>query len=75
MNDLGLSGENDGRIIFYTKDLSANVRKAADDLVSEAAYGLERWSNTEEFTALSVRERVKCMCHVGLSGMAKMCLP
>lgn len=27
----------------------------------------------EEFTALSVRERVKCMCHVGLSGMAKMC--
>ena len=38
------------------------------------AYGLERWSNTEEFTALSVRERVKCMCHVGLSGMAKKVL-
>ncbi len=67
---MGIAGENDGRIIFYTKDLSAKVREAVADLVRDAAYGLERWANTKEFAALSVGDRIKYMCRAGLRGMA-----
>lgn len=69
---MGLIGNDGGRIIFYTKDLSENVRKAAADLMCEAAYGLEQWSKTDVFTAMTVGERIRQMCREGLSGLAKI---
>lgn len=70
---MGLVGNDGGRIIFYTKDLSENVRKAVAYLIREAAFGLERWSKTEAFAAVTVGERIRRMCREGLTGMAKIC--
>lgn len=68
---MGLWGNDGGRIIFYTKDLSENVRKAVAELMREASYGLERWSKTDVFAAMTVGERIRQMCREGLTGMAK----
>ena len=68
---MGIDGNDSGRMIFYTKDLSADVRKEVSGLVREAAYGLERWSKTDGFANLDAAERIKKMCHAGLQGMKK----
>ena len=38
----------------------------------EASCGLERWSKTDEFAAMTVGERIRRMCREGLTGMAKI---
>lgn len=67
-----IDGIDSGRMIFYTKDLSENVRKAVADLIKETVCGLERWSKTDEFATMTVSERIKRMCHEGLQGMKKI---
>ena len=69
---MGIDGGDSGRMIFYTKELSANIRKAVYDLIKEAAYGLEQWSKTDKFATMTVSERIKRMCHEGLQGMKKI---
>lgn len=69
---MGIDGNDGGRIIFYTKDLSANVRRDVYEMMKEAACGLEQWSKTDEFADLNVAERIKKMCHAGLQGMKKI---
>ena len=66
---MGIDGDGSGRMIFYTKELGANVRRAASSLIQEAAYGLERWSETDEFAVMTVSERIKWMCREGLQGI------
>ena len=67
---MGIIEGSGKRLIFYTEDLSPKVRDAVAELLTEAAYGLEKWSNTDSFAALSTAERIKIMCKKGLEGMA-----
>ncbi|MBO6301987.1 MAG: hypothetical protein J6N15_06080 [Ruminiclostridium sp.] len=66
---MGIIKGSGARFIFYTKDLSENVRSAAAELASQAAYGLEKWSRTDVFRAMSPSERIEYMCMAGLEGM------
>ena len=66
---MGLIGESGGRLIFYTAELSDSGRKEVSEMLTEAAYGLERWSQTGEFSAMTTGERIKNMCRMGLTGM------
>lgn len=67
---MGLEGESGGRLIFYTSNLSPEVRDAVSGMLRKAAYNLERWSETEEFGAMSTGDRIKYMCKEGLAGLA-----
>ena len=66
---MGMDGNDSGRMIFYTKELSENVSKEVYGMMREAAYGLERWSETDGFVDLDAAERIKKMCDAGLQGM------
>ncbi len=69
---MGLLGDNGGRLIYYIENLSENVRAEVSTLLKNAAYGLERWSKTKEFAALSTGARIKFMCKIGLNGMSEL---
>ena len=69
---MGIVEGSGGRLIFYTKDLPENVRRAVSRLAELAAYNLEKWSRTDAFRAMTRAERVKCMCKWGLEGMLRM---
>ena len=65
---MGIIEGSGSRLIFYTKDLPENVRTAVSELAVLSAYGLERWSKTESFKAMSTGERIKQMCRWGFEG-------
>ncbi len=67
---MGVIEGSGGRLIYYTEDLSPKVRDAVSKLLEEAAYKLEKWSETEEFRSLSIGERIKVMCKAGLDGIS-----
>lgn len=62
---MGIIEGSGSRLMFYTKDLSVNVRKAVSELAVLSADGLERWSMTDSFKAISTGERIKRMCKWG----------
>ncbi len=66
---MGLLGEREGRLLHYTKELTEPVRDAVGKLLSEAAQGLEKWSWTDAFLAMSAGDRIKYLCRLGLPGM------
>lgn len=65
---LGIIEGSGSRLMFYTKDLSENVRKAVSWLAVLSANGLERWSKTDSFKTMSTDERIKQMCRMGFEG-------
>ena len=69
---MGLIGESGGRLIFYTAELSESARREVSELLTKAANGLESWSQTEDFSAMTTGERVKRMCRMGLAGMVEL---
>ena len=69
---MGIVEGSGGRLIFYTKELPENVRRAVSRLAELAAYNLEKWSRTDAFRAMTKAERVKCMCKWGLEGMLQL---
>ena len=69
---MGIKGSEGGRMIYYTMELSDNVRRALEELIREAAEGLERWSRSDDFAGLTTGERIKRMCFAGISGMREM---
>lgn len=68
---MGVIPGSGGRMIFYTEELSENVRKAVAELLTEATYSLERWTAEDSFKALTTGDRIKLMCHKGLAGIAE----
>ncbi|MEE5993528.1 MAG: hypothetical protein V3G42_09840 [Oscillospiraceae bacterium] len=64
---MGIITGNGGRMAVYTKDLSAKVKVAATAIISQAAYQLEKWSETEQFLKMTNPERIKLMCQTGIS--------
>ena len=66
---MGVISGSGGRLLFYTKDLPENVRRAVSRLAEIIACGLESWSLTEGFRAMTIAERIKWMCRTGLEGM------
>ncbi|MBQ7656049.1 MAG: hypothetical protein IJS41_06025 [Clostridia bacterium] len=66
---MGVIPGSGGRLIFYTKDLPENARRAVSRLAERIAYGLEKWSHTDSFRAMTTAERIKWMCRTGLEGM------
>ena len=69
---MGIIGGSGNRLIFYTKDLPENVRKAVAGAAETAAYGLESWSQTDSFSAMTEAQRIKYMCKAGLEGMMSL---
>lgn len=69
---MGVIPGSGGRMIYYTKDLPDNVRKAVSGLAALIADTLEEWSRTEDFRAMTAAERVKTLCRAGLEGMLQM---
>lgn len=65
---MGIIEGSGSRLMFYTKDLSENVRKAVSELAVLSADGLERWLMTDSFKAMSTSERIKKMCNWGFEG-------
>ncbi len=65
---LGIIEGSGSRLMFYTKDLPENVRKAVSELAVLSADGLERWSKTDSFKAMSTDERIRQMCRMGFEG-------
>ena len=66
---MGIIPGSGSRLGFYTKDLSPDVCGAVSEILETAAYGLEEWSGSEGFKALSTAERIKVICRKGLAGM------
>ena len=67
---MGIIEGSGSRLAVYTKDLSVKVEKAACELTKQAAFGLEKWSQSESFKALTNARRIDIMCSVGINGMA-----
>lgn len=65
---MGIIEGSGSRLMFYTKNLSENVRKAVSELAVLSADGLERWSMTDSFKSMSTSERIKQMCKWGFEG-------
>ena len=65
---MGIIEGSGSRLMFYTKDLSENVRKAVSWLAVLSANGLERWSKTDSFKTMSTGELIKQMCRMGFEG-------
>ena len=66
---MGVVAGSGGRLVFYTQDLPENVRRAVSMLAETIACGLESWSHTDSFRAMTTAERIKWMCRAGLEGL------
>ena len=68
---MGVIPGSGGRLIYYTKDLPDNVRRAVSGLAECIARRLERWSLTDGFQAMTAAERIQWMYRAGLEGMLR----
>ena len=64
---MGIIKGNGNRMIVYTKNLSPKVKEAVTVLIREAAYQLEKWSETEQFLNMTNPERIRLLCQAGIS--------
>ena len=69
---MGVIKGSGGRLAVYTGGLSAKVRCAVEEILVNAAEGLEKWSLSDGFKELDNAERIKIMCHAGICGMADL---
>ncbi len=65
---MGFIEGSGSRLLFYTKNLPENVRKAVSELAVLSAEGLERWSKIDIFKTMSTDERIRQMCRMGFEG-------
>ena len=70
---MGIIKGGGDRMVYYTKDMTPQVREAVAQILSQVAYMLEKWTQTSGFKAMSNAERVDVMCKKGLKGMLNMC--
>ncbi len=66
---MGVIEGSGGRMAVYTSGLSVSVTNAVAELLTAAAYGLEKWSESEQFSVLSQAGRINEMCRLGITGM------
>ena len=69
---MGIIKGNGERMIVYTKDLSPKVRNVMITLISQAAYQLEKWSESEQFLEMTNSERITSMCRMGIEGIVNL---
>lgn len=69
---MGLIPGSGNRLIVYTEGLPENVRNALAEIAKTAAYNLENWSNTQEFKEMSLSDRIKHMCKLGIEGIINL---
>ncbi|MBR1383682.1 MAG: hypothetical protein IJ555_07730 [Ruminococcus sp.] len=69
---MGVIEGSEGRLVVYTEGLSEKVKQAVTELLRDAAYGLEKWSQSEGFEKLTNAERINIMCRAGILGMAEL---
>ncbi len=67
---LGIIEGGGSRLDVYTEGLTPQVLAQVTDIITRASYGLEKWSESEEFKKLTAEERIKEMCTAGICGMA-----
>ena len=65
---MGIIKGSGGRLVFYTEKLPEKVRGAVSELTELSAMGLERWSQSDDFKAMTNKERIKFMCKAGFDG-------
>lgn len=66
---MGIIPGSGSRLGVYTEGLSPKVKQAAAEVISAAAQSLERWTQTEDFKALSGAGRITKMCMIGIEGI------
>jgi hypothetical protein len=69
---MGVIEGSGGRLVVYTEWLSERVKQAVTEVLCDAAYGLENWSQREGFEKLTNAERINIMCRAGILGMAEL---
>jgi len=69
---MGIIKGGGGRLVFYTENLPERVRFAVTELAELSAMGLERWSQTDSFKAMTKKERIKYMCKAGFDGFLSL---
>lgn len=69
---MGIISGSGSRLAVYTADLSPRVSAAVAELAEQAAYGLEKWSQSEGFKELTNAQRIDRMCRAGIAGMTKL---
>ncbi len=69
---MGVIEGSGGRLVVYTEWLSERVKQAVTEVLCDAAYGLENWSQSEGFEKLTNAERINIMCRAGILGMAEL---
>lgn len=72
---IGVIEGSGNRIDVYTENLSPKAKEAVIATAREAAYQLERWSETPRFKSMSYDEMIRAMCKVGIKGIVEAELP
>ena len=67
---MGLIKGSGNRMVYYTDEVSPDVREKLSILLRSASEELEKWSETPEFKAFTPGERIQMMCEAGLEGMS-----
>ncbi len=65
----GLIKGSGGRLQFYINSLSENTQNAVREIAWICAENLERWSQSQQFAAMTREERTEILCRAGLSGI------
>lgn len=65
----GLIEGSGGRLKFYINSLSENTQNAIGEIAYTCAENLEKWSLTEQFSAMTRAERTEALCRAGLDGI------
>lgn len=65
----GLIEGSGGRLQFYINTLSENTQNAIREIARTCAENLEKWSQSQQFAAMTREERTERLCRAGLSGI------
>lgn len=66
---IGVIEGNGDRLKCYTEGLSEAQSEKLKQIAKVCAYNLEKWSQSEEFLAMSYEEKIKTLCEYGIRGI------
>ncbi len=66
---IGAKGTNGNRLEVYTQGLPQRVFEAVKETAVQGAMILENWSESDEFSKMTKKQRVDYLCRLGLQGI------
>ncbi|SFB29898.1 hypothetical protein SAMN05216249_11827 [Acetitomaculum ruminis DSM 5522] len=66
---IGVLESSGKRIDEFTEEMTPSQKEAICEIAAICAQNLEKWSNTDEFRAMTRQDRVKYLCMAGIEGM------